>query len=346
MKLTHIVLAALLPIMSHQGWALNPSPEGLPHVPACESTPTTSCKAPHEPFEGQAIPMPTPENSGSHSAPEAVSGDVTIVEEASEEVSEEAEDVGYYGALKNYLSNSWKSKVEYGKAFLDRHEYASKYGKPNATAENILVLRNTELALRVADEIRTQRELAARIAMDTELQLYEESLLCLALNGYYEARGETADQEVATAAVVLNRLSVGYRDATTICEVITTPKQFSWVGVHGINIPSFKDKVEKKAWERSLLIARRMMDPDATYIDPSNGAVMYYNPDVADPSWPPFYNQVAVLGNHRFMSEKDEGHKYFINNRNVRINPVLFNGLSHDERDSLKKINKDQQQKV
>ena len=177
------------------------------------------------------------------------------------------------------------------------------------------------------------------------MRLYEESLLCLALNGYHEARGETADQEVATAAVVLNRLSVGYRGATTICEIITTPKQFSWVGVHGINIPNFADKVEKGAWERSLLIAKRMLDPDATYIDPSNGATMYYNPSIVNPIWATDYRQVSILGNHRFLAEKNSSHKYFINNRNVRINPALLNGLSHSERDEVKKHNS-QQKKV
>ena len=362
----HIILMAMLPMLACVAWA-----ERFPSQ-AEEYASESSSMPRHEAFEGDPIPLVPPENSGSHRASQELTAGIRdkVKEDSSEEIGEllaseedfplppsiprdthtvlvdgNSKGLGYYERLKIYLAQSWKSNVEYGKAFLDRREYASKYGQPNATQHNILVLKGTELAIRIAEEKRSQRYLADQIAQDEQLRLYEESLLCLALNGYYEARGETADQEVATAAVVLNRLSVGYRDATTICEVITTPKQFSWVGVHGINIPNFEDKVEKRAWERSLLIARRMMDPDATYIDPSNGATMYYNPDVANPNWAPDYNQVAILGNHRFLAEQESSHKYFINNRNVRINPVLFNGLSHSERDELKKTNS-QQQKV
>tara|TARA_R110000851_G_scaffold333530_1_gene514810 strand:+ start:5305 stop:6447 length:1143 start_codon:yes stop_codon:yes gene_type:complete len=216
-----------------------------------------------------------------------------------------------------------------------------KFGAHSSVEPNFTTLLEAQTAMALAAEIRIQKELAIRIQQDEQRRLYDESLLCLALNGYHEARGETADQEVATAAVVLNRLSVGFRSATTVCEVIYTPKQFSWVEEIGVHIPDTRNKIERQAWERSLLIARRMLDPDATYIDPSNGALYYYNEEYVreetgkDWKYAYAYKQVAILGNHRFMTEKDVSHAYHIDNRQVRINPVLFNGLTPAERNSL-----------
>lgn len=217
----------------------------------------------------------------------------------------------------------------------ERHRLRSKYGESADDEPNYTVLRQMEQDSEAADEVRQQAQLALEVKEAEALKLHNESLECLALNGFHESRNQTADQEVASAAVVLNRLSVGFRGATTVCEVIYTPKQFSWVEQHGVHTPDTSNKVERAAWERSLLIARRMLDPDATYIDPSNGALYYYNPDLVDWKYKHAYKQVAVLGSHRFMTEKDSNHPQYINNRNVRINPVLFNGLSHEERDLL-----------
>ena len=242
----------------------------------------------------------------------------------------------WFTTVKNWIS----SNVTEGKARA-KHEWHKRrvdieYGEGSSSDPNFTVIREAEAELKAAAEKRQQRELALEVERQNQLKLYNESLMCMALNGYYEARGETADQEVASGAVVLNRLSVGFRGATTVCEVVYSPKQFSWVDTHGTAVPNFQNKSERKAWERSVLIAKRLLDPDATYIDPTNGAVYYYNPSIVDWKYAPHYVETAVLGNHRFMREK-KGHKFYIDNSNIRINPVLFNGLSHKERDQLKK---------
>jgi N-acetylmuramoyl-L-alanine amidase len=54
-----------------------------------------------------------------------------------------------------------------------------------------------------------------------------ESILCLALALYYEARSETLDAQLLVAEVVVNR--VKHEDfPATICEVVYQPNQFSW----------------------------------------------------------------------------------------------------------------------
>lgn len=283
-------------------------------------------------FASTPEPTPSSETSAATAAPEAVIPESTEGGELSEEAPQE---LSFFGKIWDYLTSHAESATSKAMLMAKKMEVKSKYGDEAVSEPTFSTILAMEEGIAEGDEVRAQRELDELVRQQEAQRLYEESLLCLALNGYHEARSETADQEVATAAVVLNRLSVGYRGATTICEVIYTPKQFSWVEQHGVHIPDTTNKIEKQAWERSLLIARRMLDPDATFIDPSNGALYYYNPSLVDWRYKHAYRQVAVLGSHRFMTEKDPSHPHYIDNSVVRINPVLFNGLTHDERDAL-----------
>lgn len=283
-----------------------------------------------------------PSESSNDTDPEPVVVDDPVMDKETQEVEEfleaepEPEEKPWYLRIKDYLS----AHISEGKARavveIEKRKADMKYGEGSSEEPNFSVIQEAEAALAEAEEVRQQRELDLEVERQNKLKLYNESLMCLALNGYYEARGETADQEVASGAVVLNRLSVGFRGATTICEVVYTPKQFSWVDTHGTAVPNFENSSERKAWERSVLIAKRLLDSDATYIDPTNGAVYYYNPSIVKWKYAKYYIETAILGNHRFMREK-KGHQYYIDNSQVRINPVLFNGLSHEEREQLKK---------
>lgn len=288
--------------------------------------------------EQESVATPPPENVAPEALTSPVQAHIPEGGAGSEPVPEELDEVepSWFDRLTDFLwtsDNSLKAKAVLMKQKMDARR---DYGEDADSPINFPVIMESIAALKEADERREQAQLAMEIAEAERQKLYNDSLECLALNGYHESRGETADQEVAAAAVVLNRLSVGFRGATTICEVIYTPKQFSWVEQHGVHIPDTENPIERRAWQRSLLIAKRMLDPDATFIDPSNGAQYYYNPSLVDWRYKHAYKQVAVLGSHRFMAEKDPSHPHYIDNNQVRINPVLFNGLTHEERDQLK----------
>lgn len=306
--------------------------------------PEASPKAAEATISTDPVPVPPLEDTGSGEATQAASSDADVgprIGSSSEEevVSAEAvvpQEPSWFDKAWSFLKWDEVSYKQKAATVRERFRLRNKYGESADDEPNYSVLRQMESDEADADEIRRQKQLALEVKEAERLKLYNESLECLALNGYHEARSETADQEVASAAVVLNRLSVGFRDATTVCEVIYTPKQFSWVEEHGVHTPDTSNKVEKAAWERSLLIARRMLDTEATYIDPSNGAQYYYNPHIVDWKYAYAYKQVAVLGNHRFMAEKDKSHPHYIDNTKVRINPALFNGLTHEERNALK----------
>lgn len=305
--------------------------EGTASLYSHAESPSKAAEATIEPSPIPVVPL---ENTSPDTAIETVTssdpvdGVSTGVEEA---VAEET----FFDKVWGYLwadDESVKAKAKFMKKKFDLKK---KYGEDAIREPSLSTILQIEADSREADNVREQKQLALEVEEAVRQKLYYESLECLALNGYHEARDQTADQEVASAAVVLNRLSVGFRDATTVCEVIYTPKQFSWVEQHGVHTPDTSNKIEKQAWERSLLIARRMLDPDATFIDPSNGALYYYNPSLVDWKYADHYVQVAVLGNHRFMTEPDDNHPHRIDNSQVRINPVLFNGLSHEERKIL-----------
>lgn len=66
--------------------------------------------------------------------------------------------------------------------------------------------------------------------------MIEAALLCLTLNGFHEARGETLLGQMAVAQVVLNRAG---RDPAKVCEVVQARQQFSWT----IKPPPVKDAV-------------------------------------------------------------------------------------------------------
>ena len=57
------------------------------------------------------------------------------------------------------------------------------------------------------------------------------------------------------------------------------------------------------AWRDSIHVALFIMNGDYSN-DPTDGAVFYYNPHIANPSWGAIYSETAMIGNHRFMKDK------------------------------------------
>ena len=51
------------------------------------------------------------------------------------------------------------------------------------------------------------------------------ALMCLSLNVYHEARGETPQAQLAVAMATLNRAKTTGQD---LCDVVLEPVQFSW----------------------------------------------------------------------------------------------------------------------
>ena len=154
------------------------------------------------------------------------------------------------------------------------------------------------------------------------ISAFTKTIGCLAKNMYFEARDQPTIGQMAVAEVVLNRVhSPLFPD--TVCEVIYEGPTYKWK--QGLPIKhrcqfswwcdGQKDIVwatymngevidsNMTAWRDSIHVALFVMSGDYS-MDPTDGAVFYYNPHIANPSWGRLYEETAMIGNHRFMKDK------------------------------------------
>ncbi|ABC21996.1 Cell wall hydrolase, SleB [Rhodospirillum rubrum ATCC 11170] len=135
------------------------------------------------------------------------------------------------------------------------------------------------------------------------LVVAKKDMLCLALNDYWEARGETLQGRVAVAQVVLNRAR-DPRFPGSICDVVQENRsgmgrgcQFSWYCDGKADAP-----IEEDAWRSSVLLAMSVLRRDNAINDPTRGALWYHNGTVA-PSWADRLDRTVRIGTHVFYTD-------------------------------------------
>lgn len=126
------------------------------------------------------------------------------------------------------------------------------------------------------------------------------SLICLAMNVYYEARGEPLRGQQAVAEVTLNRVASG-RYPDTVCAVVF---QKNWDPLRGRYVGAFSwtefetvPPPEGEAWQRALEVAAAAY---AGEVQPRLRGALHYHADHIRPSWARERRQVARIGNHIF----------------------------------------------
>lgn len=119
-----------------------------------------------------------------------------------------------------------------------------------------------------------------------------DPLKCMALNVYFEARGEPYIGKIAVGMVTLNRASSRYF-SNSVCGVVYQRSQFSWT------IDKYSDTPRKgKIWDDSVEVAKTILaraEPD-----PTGQASHYYNPSAANPAWARKFKRTAIIGRHHF----------------------------------------------
>jgi spore germination cell wall hydrolase CwlJ-like protein len=125
-----------------------------------------------------------------------------------------------------------------------------------------------------------------------------ESLRCLALNIYHEARGEPLQGKIAVAHVVLNRVAASQWPGQ-ICAVIQQGGerrryrcQFSWWCDGRPDQPR-----DVAAWRESLLVA--LLIRRGATDDPTKGA-LWYHADSVSPYWSKVFKPYKKIGRHIF----------------------------------------------
>ena len=186
--------------------------------------------------------------------------------------------------------------------------------------------------------LQSARAVMASLAMSYEVEtgvsVNEDELKCMAENIYFEGRAEPMVGKVAIGKVVMNRIE-DTRFPNTVCGVVHQgPVRESWKTRQHKDLPESErryypikhrcqfswwcdgqkdiiwatymngDVIESNmtAWRDSINVALWILSGELT--DPTNGAVFYYNPHIANPSWGAIYNETAMIGNHRFMKDK------------------------------------------
>ncbi len=113
------------------------------------------------------------------------------------------------------------------------------------------------------------------------------SLLCLALNIYFEARGEPIDAQLLVAESAINR-SID-RDQS-ICEVIYDPYQYSWTNDGRSDTPR-----DMEAFAIATAIAQQAINGDHLY-----SGVTHYHEISIHPHWADDLTVLGRYGNHIF----------------------------------------------
>lgn len=138
---------------------------------------------------------------------------------------------------------------------------------------------------------------------------YEESIVytedstqikCLALNVYFEARGESRIGQKAVAWVTLNRVKSG-KYADNICDVVWEDNQFEWTNDGKSDKP--KDMV---AFAEAMFIAYDVLQDYGHTEDPTEGSIMFHGAS-SNPYWEDKYEKVTRIDNHIFYKENSDG---------------------------------------
>jgi len=119
--------------------------------------------------------------------------------------------------------------------------------------------------------------------------------MCLALNIYNEARGESLAGQYAVAHVVMNRVAAP-NWKNTVCAVVYQHAQFSWT------LKRFTVNDEDSL---NLAIKVAVDVIDGNYTTELTCADHYYNPNVVNPNWATNMKLDSVIGSHRFLCSED-----------------------------------------
>lgn len=133
--------------------------------------------------------------------------------------------------------------------------------------------------------------LVDKFATDAPL---DQQTNCLATAVYFEARGESAEGQLAVARVIMNRAASG-KYPSDWCSVVTQPWQFSFVNPRTGALPQADSS--STSWRKAEAVAMLA----AAKVVPSVGEdVLWYHATYVAPSWGHRLQLVERIGAHIF----------------------------------------------
>ena len=127
--------------------------------------------------------------------------------------------------------------------------------------------------------------------------MFVEALVCLAMNVYHEARGESYEGQMAVAQVTVNRVD-DTRYPDNVCDVVYQDYQFSWTFDHITD-----DMKDAQARKMAFAVAARILDEGQRL--ESIGNATHYHATYVDPKWAshPRVEKYTQIGAHIFYYE-------------------------------------------
>ena len=159
--------------------------------------------------------------------------------------------------------------------------------------------------LQTRELIKLKPQMGPTQVLSIRARRVQSDIECLALNVYFEARGEPFVGKIAVAHVVLNRMR-DRRFPASACMVVKQGGdrvrhncQFSWWCDGKSDRPR-----HRTAWATSLMVAKETYWGFAE--DPTRGA-LWYHADYVDPTWNDGFLRTGVIGKHIFYYDDASG---------------------------------------
>jgi len=182
-------------------------------------------------------------------------------------------------------------------------QYPRPGSDPKASADQAKIADDDAKAK--SEQQASQTEIPAELALPVpklSKAEMEQSVQCLALNIYHEARSEPLEGREAVAAVTINRTAApGFPDS--VCAVVqqggksrSKGCQFSWWCDRYSDQPK-----EQSAWSQALSLSRQALQGKVA--DPTDGA-LYYHARYVKPRWARTFKRTEKIGRHLFYKPR------------------------------------------
>ena len=136
---------------------------------------------------------------------------------------------------------------------------------------------------------------------------FDEELLCMAKNIYFEAGNQPLSGKIAVGLVTINR-TISSQFPNTICEVVYQSEYFT--NSKGIDVPIIgkcqfswfcdgksDNPTESYTWLQSIGVSEELLD--YSFIDLTEGA-LWYHADYVSPEWSNYLQKIVTIENHIF----------------------------------------------
>jgi len=125
----------------------------------------------------------------------------------------------------------------------------------------------------------------------TTTMMNRRDIQCLAMNIYFEARGERTLGQVAVANTTINRAG----NSNNICRVVYQPNQFSWTSMP-------RRRPVGEPWQKALTLAWLAINEPELIRDITRGS-NYFHSYRRTPQLFRQFSHTITIGNHRFYRQ-------------------------------------------